>query len=107
MNDNTRITIRTNQLKEEFESNNYLGRLENIERQLDHEPNCSLLWRNYNQPGTRLPHARTLSLCLDDGTSYLLRFDKGLDFVRLIDDGVNYEVIDETHTVRTLVEDMK
>ena len=107
VNDNTRITIRTNQLKEEFESNNYLGRLENIERQLDHEPNCSLLWRNYNQPGTRLPHARTLSLCLDDGTSYLLRFDKGLDFVRLIDDGVNYEVIDETHTVRTLVEDMK
>jgi ATP-dependent helicase YprA (DUF1998 family) len=104
INSGSVIKIRTNQLWEEFDNNDDRSRRMAIEQQIENAPNFALLWRNYNQPGPKLSHKRELVLRLDDGVSHQLRFDKGLDFVRLAADGISYEVIDDTYTVRSIIE---
>jgi ATP-dependent helicase YprA (DUF1998 family) len=98
------ITIHTNQLKDEFENNHDLSRCDAIQRQFQGFPNFRLSWRNLNQPGPRLDHGRILKVTLDDQTSYLVIFDKGLDFVRRAGGSDDYVVIEKNYIVRTMEE---
>jgi len=95
----SRITICTNQTWEEFSNQNNQTRRDEILQQLEDYPNFYLKWRNYNEPGPKLEHGRPLRIELSDGTSYLLSFDKGLDFVRRIRGTNEYEVTDKTHVM--------
>ena len=96
------ISIRTNQLKEEFVHDNDLGRHDSIRHQLEAYPNFRVVWRNFNQPGSKLEHGRFLRLTLDNKTRHIVIFDKGLDFVRRTSDGEGYIVVEKNYIVRTL-----
>ena len=99
LSEESRITICTNQTWEEFSNNNNQMRRDEILQQLEDCPNFHLKWRNYNEPGPKLEHGRPLKITLSDGASYLLSFDKGLDFVRRIRGTSEYEVTDKTHVM--------
>ena len=96
------ISIRTNQLREEFAQDDDFSRHDAIREQLKGYPNFRVVWRNFNQPGAKLEHGRFLKLTLDDRTHHLIIFDKGLDFVRRLSDGEGYVVVEKNYIVRTL-----
>ena len=93
------ITIHTNQLREEFQDDHDLTRQDAIQEQLKDFPNFRLRWRNYNSPGQKLEHARTLKMTFADDSSLLVTFDKGLDFVRRRWGTEEYEVTEKTYVM--------
>jgi hypothetical protein len=93
------ITIHTNQLREEFHDSNDLTRQNAIQEQLKDFPHLRLRWRNYNAPGPKLEHARTLKITFADHSSCLVTFDKGLDFVRRRWGTEEYEVTEKTYVM--------
>ncbi|SBO42673.1 DEAD/DEAH box helicase [Cyanobium sp. NIES-981] len=95
----SQITIHTNQLREEFLGGNDLSRQEAIKLQLRDYPNFRLRWRNYNMPGPKLEHARTLKIVCADRSSYLVTFDKGLDFVKRTWGKNEFEVTEKTYVM--------
>ena len=99
LGDECRITIHTNQLPDEFRNGNDLTRQNLIQEQLEGFPNFRLRWRNYNDPGPKLEHARTLKMRFADDSSLLVTFDKGLDFVRRRWGTEGYEVTEKTYVM--------
>jgi ATP-dependent helicase YprA (DUF1998 family)/uncharacterized protein with PIN domain len=99
LSDKSRITIHTNQLPEEFQNNNDLTRQNAIQEQLRDFPHFRLRWRNYNAPGPKLEHARTLRMTFADDSSLLVTFDKGLDFLRRRWGTEEYEVTEKTYVM--------
>ena len=95
----SQITIHTNQLREEFQDSHDLTRQNAIQEQLEAFPHFRLRWRNYNLPGPKLEHARTLKMTFDDDSSLLVTFDKGLDFVRRRWGTEEYEVTEKTYVM--------
>jgi hypothetical protein len=93
------ITIHTNQLREEFQDSNDLTRQNAIQEQLKSFPHFRLRWRNYNAPGSKLEHARTLKITFADHSSHLVTFDKGLDFGRRRRGTEEYEVTEKTYVM--------
>jgi ATP-dependent helicase YprA (DUF1998 family) len=93
------ITIHTNQLREEFQDDHDLTRQNAIQEQLKDFPHFRLRWRNYNTPGPKLEHARTLNMTFADDSSLLVTFDKGLDFVRHRRGTEEYEVTEKTYVM--------
>jgi hypothetical protein len=92
----SRITIHTNQLREEFQDDHDLARKEAILEQIQGCQNFHLSWRNCNVPGPRLDHARELKIKFDDQSCCLVTFEKGLDFVRRRWDTDEYEVTERS-----------
>jgi hypothetical protein len=97
LNSKSLITVHTNQLREEFQNDHDLTRQAAIQLQLNDYPNFSLRWRNYDAPGPKLEHARTLKLVFADLSTYLVTFDKGLDFVRRTWRSDEFEVSEKTY----------
>jgi len=97
LSEQSQITIHTNQLREEFQDDHDLSRRDAIEQQLKDFPNFRLRWRNFNLPGPKLEHARTLKMTFSDHSSSLVTFDKGLDFVRRKWGTDAYEVTEKTY----------
>lgn len=93
------ITIHTNQLREEFQDDHDLTRQDAIQEQLRDFPHFRLRWRNYNAPGPKLEHARTLKMKFADDSCLLVTFDKGLDFVRRRWGTEEYEVTEKTYVM--------
>jgi ATP-dependent helicase YprA (DUF1998 family) len=93
------ITIHTNQLREEFQDNHDLTRQNAIQEQLKDFPHFRLRWRDYNSPGPKLEHARTLKITFADDSAHLVTFDKGLDFVRRRWGTEEYEVTEKTYVM--------
>jgi ATP-dependent helicase YprA (DUF1998 family) len=93
------ITIHTNQLREEFQDSHDLTRQNAIQEQLKDFPHFRLRWRNYNSPGPKLEHARTLKIKFADDSAHLVTFDKGLDFVRRRWGTEEYEVTEKTYVM--------
>jgi ATP-dependent helicase YprA (DUF1998 family) len=99
LNKESLITIHTNQLREEFLDNHNLTRQNAILQQLMVYPHFRLCWSNYNVPGAKLDHARTLKITFTDHSSHLVTFDKGLDFVRRRWGTEEYEVTEKTYVM--------
>jgi len=95
----SQVTIHTNQLREEFQDNHDLTRQDAIQEQLKDFPHFRLRWRNYNVPGPKLEHARTLKITFAEDFSLLVTFDKGLDFVRRRWGTDQYEVTEKTYVM--------
>ena len=90
------ITIHTNQLREEFHDGHDLTRKHAIMQQIEDHPNFRLSWRNCDDPGPRLDHARELKIIFADQSCCLVTFEKGLDFVRLRWGTDEYEVTERS-----------
>ena len=99
LNKKSLITIHTNQLREEFQNDYDLSRQIAIQLQLKDYPNCRLRWRNYDVPGPKAEHARTLKITFADQPPHLVTFDKGLDFVRRRWGTDEYEVMEKTYVM--------